>query len=156
MDKYVGTYIKTYVKVDAGQRVFCKGTELKVHDIGGVLKVVLPISKQTFTFEDLKIAGATMEVATLKSLAQHGAEGRWRENIAERRESGMPSNVYIANARSVEYAISKGKTPPRVKYIGRKRREMTETFDTVDEVVEAMAQGQWKTSFSRGGRAPRT
>lgn len=155
MDKYIGAYIKTNVSIDAGQRVWCKGAQLEVHVIGGEKKVVLPISKQTFTFEDLKRAGAKCDVVTLKTLAVAGAEGRWRENIEERRERGMPSNVYVANARSIEYAIEKGKTPPTATYVGRKRRDITEVYATIDEVVDAMAAGEWRKEFARGGRAKR-
>lgn len=155
MDKFVQAYIKTNVKVDAGQRVWCKGEQLEVHLIGGDKKVVLPISKQTFTFDDLKRAGATVEVVTMKTLAQAGAEGRWREEIQERTERGLPSNVYIANARSIQYAIEKGKTPPSAKYVGRRRRDITEVYDTVDEVVAAMGRGDWRKEFARGGRAKR-
>jgi hypothetical protein len=155
MDKFIQAYIKTNVRVDAGQRVWCKGSQLEVHTIGGEKKVVLPISKQTFTFDDLKRAGAQVDVVTLKTLAIAGAEGRWKEEIQERAERGLPSNVYIANARSIDYAIEKGKTPPAAKYIGRRRRDMTEVFDTVDEVVDAMAKGDWRKEFARGGRAKR-
>lgn len=155
MDKYVGTYIKTHVHVDAGGRVFCKGEELEVHVIGGVKKVVLPISKLTYTFLDLKMAGAQIDATTVKSLALAGAEGRWKDQMGARKGAGLPSNVYVANARSIEYAMEKGKDVPPVRYIGRCRKQMTEVFDTVDEVVNAMANGDWRTEFSKGGRAKR-
>lgn len=155
MDSYTQSYIKVHVHIDAGQRVFCKNEQLEVHVIGGEKKVVLPIGKLTYTFDDLKRAGARCDVVTLKSLAMQGAEARWQENIQQRRESGLPSNVYIANARSIEYAIEKGKTPPSLKYVGRKRDKITEVYDTVDEVVNAMAADQWRTEFSRGGKAKR-
>lgn len=155
MDKFIGAYIRVNVNIDAGQRVWCKGAQLEVHVIGGEKKVVLPISKQTFTFDDLKRAGAKCDVVTLKTLAVAGAEGRWKENIAERTERGLPSNVYIANARSIEYALEKGKTPPQPTYVGRRRRDITEVYATVDEVVNAMAAGDWRKEFARGGRAKR-
>lgn len=155
MDRYLQKYIEINVHVDSGQRVFCDGKELQVHVIGGERKVALPISKQTFTFDDLKRAGAKVDVVTLKSLAVQGAQARWHDEIEARRENGLPSNVYIANARSIAYAIEKGRTPPAVTYIGRKRDKMTETYDTVQEVIDAMAADKWKTTFTRGGRAKR-
>jgi len=155
MDRFLQAYIKTNVRVDAGQRVWCKGEQLQVHTIGNERKVVLPVSKQTFTFDDLKRAGATVEVVTAKTLAVAGAEGRWRDEIQERAERGLPSNVYIANARSIQYAIDKGKTPPAAKFVGRKRRDITDVYDTVDEVVAAMGRGDWRKEFARGGRAKR-
>lgn len=155
MDSYTAAYIKTYVKIDAGNRVYCKGEQLEVHVLNGIKKVVLPISKITWTFDELKRAGATCDVVTLKSLALAGAEGRWKQNIQERRENGIPSNVYIANARSIEYAIEKGKEPPDVTWVGRKQGKMTEVYPTIDEVVDAMAAGNWRTEFSRGRHAKR-
>lgn len=153
MDPFVKAYIKVHVHVDAGGRVFCKGQEIPVHNVQNVKKVVLPISKILYTFDDLRKAGAKVDVSTLFSLARAGAEGRWRDEIAARKESGLPSNVYIANARSIEYALSKDKTPPPVKYVGRKRDKITEVFDTVDEVVDALDKEAWRTTFSRGRHA---
>jgi hypothetical protein len=155
MDAYLKAYIKINVHIDAGQRVWCKNEELEVHIIGGEKKVVLPISKQTFTFDSLKRAGARVDVVTLKTLAIQGAEGRWRENIAERREAGLPSNVYVANTRSIQYAISKGKIPPTIRYVGRKRDQITEVYDTVDEVVNAIGNDLWRKDFKRGGKVRR-
>lgn len=155
MDSYLQAYIQINVHIDAGQRVWCKNEELPVHIVGGEKKVVLPISKQTFTFDDLKRAGARVDVVTLKTLAMQGAEGRWRDNIAERREAGLPSNVYIANARSIQYAIDRGKTPPSVRYVGRKRDQITEVYDTVDQVVNAINNELWRKDFKRGGKARR-
>ena len=155
MDRFTAAFIKTHVSIDAGGRVWCKGEQLKIHMSGNEKKVVLPNSKIMYTFGDLKFAGAKVEVVTLKSLAMAGAEGRWKEEIQERRDNNIPSNVYIANARSIEYAIEKGKEPPLVKWIGRKRGQMTETYGTVDEVVDAMSQGKWRTEFSRGSKAKR-
>ena len=155
MDKYTEAYIKTNVHIDAGGRVFCKGEQLEVHVLSNVKKVVLPISKLTYTFDDLKRAGAKCDVVTLMSLAKAGAEGRWREEIQERRDNNIPQNVYIANARSIEYAIAKGKAPPPVKWLGRKQGKMTEVYDTVDEVIAAMTEGNWRTEFSRGRHAKR-
>lgn len=155
MDKYVEAYIKVNVRVDAGQRVFCKDIQLHPVNEGSVQKFLLPVSKILFTFEDFKLAGAKVDVVTLRSLAQQGAEGRWKENIAQRRQDGLPSNVYIANARSIEYALSRGKDAPVLRYVGRKRDQITEVYDTVDEVVDAMSKDLWRKEFSRGGRAKR-
>ncbi len=155
MDSYTQSFIKVHVHIDAGQRVWCKNEQLEIHLINGEKKVVLPIGKLTYTFDDLKRAGARCDVVTLKTLAQQGAEGRWADEIQERRKTGLPSNVYIANARSIEYAIAKGKTPPSVTYVGRKRDQITETYESVDEVVNAMAKELWRTEFSRGGKAKR-
>lgn len=155
MDKYHEAYIKVHVSIDAGGRVWHKGSEVPIVMSGNTKKVVLPISKQLYTFDDIKRCGAKVEVATLFSLAKAGAEGRWKEEIQDRRDRGLPSNVYIANARSVQYALDKGKTPPSVKYVGRERDKITEVYDTVDEVVEAIAKAQWRTEFSRGRYAKR-
>jgi len=155
MDKYVETYIKVNVHVDAAQRVWCKGEQLHPVNDGVVQKFLLPISKILFTFQDFKLAGARVDVVTLRSLAQQGAEGRWKENIEQRRKDGLPSNVYIANARTVEYNLAKGKPAPVLKYVGRRRDQITEVYDTVDEVVDAMSRGLWRKEFARGGRAKR-
>lgn len=155
LDSYVAAFIKVHVHIDAGQRVWCKNQQLEVHVIGGEKKVELPVSKILYTFDDLKRAGARVDVVTLKTLAQQGAEGRWAEQIAERRECGLPSNVYVANARSINYAIAHDKTPPDVKYVGRMRDKITEVYDTVDEVVNAMNENKWRTEFSRGRYAKR-
>lgn len=155
MDRFIAAYIKTNVHVDAGQRVFCKGVELKVHMVGNEQKVVLPISKQTFTFKDLKLAGAKVDATVYKTLALAGAEGRWKDQIEARRDAGLPSNVYVANARSIQYAMEKDKPVPAATYIGRHRDKMTEVYPTVDEVVEAMSLNKWRTEFARGRHAKR-
>lgn len=157
MDSYVRTYVKNYVHIDAGNRVHDTktGKELQVIMSGGERKVVLPVSKILYTFDDLKRNGARCDAITTKSLAIAGAEGRWKENIEARKEAGLPSNVYIANARSIQYAIDKGKTPPPVRYVGRQRHQITEVYDTVDEVVDAIANNRWRTDFSRGRYAKR-
>lgn len=155
-DSYLVAYITTHVHIDSGQRVWCQGVELPTHTIGGEQKVVLPIGKRTYTFDQLKRLGAKCDVVTLKSLARTGAQARWRDNIEERKANGLPSNVYVANARSIQYAIERDRTPPAVTYIGRMRDQMTEVYDTVDEVVDAMDKGLWRKEFSRGGRARRT
>lgn len=149
-DSYVRAYIKVHVHIDAGQRVWCQNVQLPVHVVGGEKKVAIPVSKHAFTFDELKKCGARVDVVTLRSLAKQGAEGRWATQIAERRENGLPSNVYIANARSVQYAIDKGKTPPDLTYVGRMRDRITEIYPTVDEVVNAMNENKWRTEFSRG------
>ena len=154
-DSYVKAFIKVHVHVDAGQRVWCKNEELTVHVIGGIKKVLLPVSKHMFTFDELKKCEARVDVVTLHSLARQGAEGRWATQIAERRENGLPSNVYIANARSIQYAIEKGKSPPDILYVGRMRDKITENYQTVDEVVNAMNENRWRTEFSRGRYAKR-
>lgn len=155
MDSYTAAYIKTHLHIDSGGRVFCKGEQLEVHVLSGVKKVVLPIGKLTYTFDDLKRAGAKCDVVTLQTLAKAGADGRWRDEIQERRDNNIPQNVYVANARSIEYAISKGNTPPPVKWLGRKQGKMTEVYDTIDEVITAMTEGRWRTEFSRGRHAKR-
>lgn len=153
MDRYVEAYIKVNVHIDAGGRVWCKGEQLDVHVLNNIKKVVLPISKILYTFDDLKRAGAKCDVVTLFSLAKAGAEGRWKEQIQERRDNNIPQNVYIANARSIDYAIAKGKEPPLVKWVGRQRDKITEVYDTVDEVIDALANNKWRTTFSRGRHA---
>ena len=155
VDSWVRASIKLKAHIDAGGRAFFDGKEVEVVIIGGVRKVALPICKFLFTFDELKQLGAKVDVITLKTLAVQGAEGRWRENIQQRMNRDIPSNVYIANARSIEYAISKGKVPPPVRWIGRRGDKMTDTYDTIDEVVDAMAADKWRTEFRRGGRAKR-
>lgn len=153
MDSYVAAFVKTHVRIDAGGRAFIKGKQVDVIMSGNVRKVLLPISKILYTFDDLKRAGAQVEVVTLFSLAKAGAEGRWRENIEERTKRDIPSNVYVANARTVQAAIAKGLTPPPVKWVGRQRNQITEVYETIDEVVKAMSENRWRTEFARGGRA---
>lgn len=158
MDSYVAAYIKVNVHVDAGQRVWCKNEELEVHLVGSKKVVVLPKETncmQTFTFDDLKRIGARVDVVTLQSLAKLGAEGRWRDEIEERRKVGLPRNVYIANARSIQYSIDKGRTPPLPEYMGRMSSKMTEKRASVDEVIDDMANDRWRTEFSRGRHAKR-
>lgn len=150
MDSYVKAWVKTHLHIDSGNRAFADGKELEVVMSGGERKVVLPMSKVLYTFDDLKRAGCKCDVITLKSLAMAGAEGRWKENIEHRKEVGVPSNVYIANARSIELAIAAGKEPPSVKWVGRKRDRITEVRDTIDEVIDDMDNDRWRTSFSRG------
>lgn len=151
MDSYVRAFVRVNVHIDAGQRVWCKGEELTVVvPAKGPKKVLLPISKILYTFDQLKRAGAKCDVVTLSSLAKAGAEGRWREEIAERKREGVPSNVYVANARSVNLALAQGKDPPPVKWVGRMRDKITDVYDTIDEVVLAMSEDRWRTTFSRG------
>lgn len=155
VDKYVQAFIKVHIHIDAANRVFCDGQELEVHIIGGVRKIVLPknISKLTYTFDQLRAAGARCEGQTVKTLALAGAEGRWKEEINERRKIGLPSNVYVANARTIEKALADGKSPPPARYVGRQRDKITEVRDTVDEVVNDIAEGRWRTEFSRGAKS---
>lgn len=155
MDAYLRAFIQLHVRVDAGNRAFVKGEEVKVHVIGGVRKIELPGSKVLWTFDDLKRAGAKVDVVTLFSLAKAGAEGRWRENIEERKGAGLPSNVYIANARTINRAIERGQSPPPATYIGRIGREMTDVHDNVDAVVDDLANRRWRTDFRRGSRKVR-
>lgn len=150
MDKYVEAFIKVNVRIDAGNRAFCKDEELTVHVIGGIRKIVLPISKLTYTFDQLRAAGAKCDAMTVQSLAKQGAEARWREEIEQRRKIGLPSNVYVANARTVEKALADGKSPPPLRYVGRRWDKITEVRDTVDEVVADIASENWRTEFSRG------
>jgi hypothetical protein len=156
MDSYRQALIQTHVKIDAGGRAFFKGEPLEVHVSGGVKKVLIPGTKELLTFDDLKRLGAVVQVQTLFSLAIAGAEGRWRENIADRRERGIPSNVYVANARTIERALAAGKHPPDVTWLGRVGKKCTEVRATVDEVVDDMANNRWRTEFRRGSRARRT
>ena len=153
MDRYTQAFIKMHVHVDAGGRVWCKGEQLEVIDSGSTRKVLLPMSKILYTFDDLKRAGARVDVMTLQTLQHAGASGRWKDEIADHRERGVPSNVYVANARTINRAIASGETPPPVKWVGRVGRRITEVFDTVDEVVEAMSTNQWRTEFGRGRNA---
>ena len=155
MDPYIRAFIKLHVRVDAGGRAFCKGEQLEVHVSGGIKKVVLPISKILFSFDDLKRCGANVEAQTLRTLALAGAEGRWKDAIEERKARGIPSNVYIANARTINKALAEGKAPPPTKWIGRRWDKMTEVYDSIDEVVDAMSKGQWRTEFTRGSKRRR-
>ena len=155
MDPYVAAFIKTKVVIDAAARAFIDGKEVEVIISGGTRKIQLPISKILYSFDDLKRAGARCDVVTLFSLAKAGAEGRWRENIQERSKRDIPSNVYVANARTINKALAEGKTPPPAKWVGRQRDQITEVRDTIDEVVEDMRFNRWRTEFSRGGRAKR-
>jgi hypothetical protein len=150
VDKYTVAFIKTKIHIDSGNRVWCGDKQLEVHLIGGVRKIVLPFSKITYTFDQLLRAGAKCEGQNVLTLARAGAEARWGEQIENRRKIGLPSNVYVANARSIEYAIEKGKSPPPARYVGRMRDKITEVRDTVDEVVDDMAEGRWRTQFAKG------
>jgi hypothetical protein len=153
LDKYVEAFIKVNVHIDAGNRVFCKGVEMEVHVIGGIRKVVLPVSKLTYTFDQIRAAGAKVDAMTVQSLARSGGEARWAEEIQQRRKIGLPSNVYVANARSIEKALAAGKSPPPIRYVGRRWKKITEVRDTVDEVVADLAADNWRTEFSRGAQA---
>lgn len=155
MDPYLRAFVKLHVHIDAGGRAFCKGEQLEVINSAGIKKVQLPGSKILYSFDDLKRIGAKVEVQTLQTLALAGAEGRWRDAIEERKTRGIPSNVYIANARTINKALAEGRDPPAPRWIGRRWDKMTEVYDTVDEVVDAMSKGEWRTEFSRGGKAKR-
>lgn len=155
MDPYLEAFVQLHVHIDAGNRAFVKGVEVPVHTIGGKRKIELPGSKVLWTFDDLKRIGAKVDVVTLFSLARAGAEGRWRENIEERKNSGLPSNVYVANARTINRAIERGLSPPPATYIGRVGREMTAVHDNVDAVVDDLLNRRWRTTFRRGSRKER-
>lgn len=155
MDRFKQAQIQAHVRVDAGGRAFFKDQELEVQIIGGARKVLLPDFKYLLTFDELKRLGAKVDVITLASLARAGAAGRWREEIQQRTERGLPSNVYVANARTIERALARGDVPPAATYLGRMGRECTEVFETVDEVVNAMANNDWRKTFSRGSRKAR-
>lgn len=155
MDPYLKAFVQLHVHIDAGNRVFIKGEEVPVHTIGGKRKIELPGSKVLWTFDELKRIGARVDVVTLFSLAKAGGEGRWRENIEERKNSGLPSNVYVANARTINRAIERGQSPPPATYIGRVGREMTAVHDNVDAVVDDLLYRRWRTSFRRGSRKDR-
>lgn len=156
MDAYLKAFIQLNVHIDAGNRAFVKGVEVPVHTIGGKRKIELPGSKVLWTFDELKRVGARVDVVTFFSLARAGAEGRWRENIEERKNSGLPSNVYVANARTINRAIERGQSPPSPTYIGRMGREMTEVRDNVDAVVDDLLNRRWRKSFRRGSRKDHT
>lgn len=156
MDSYVKAWVKNRVKIDAGNRAFDKktGEELRVvmsqFEGKPVRKVLLPISKILYTFDDLKRAGAECDAITLRSMAQNAAETRWKDTIERRSETGIPSNVYVANARTIQLAIEKGLSPPAVRWVGRKQGRITEVRDTIDEVVDDIANDRWRTTFNRG------
>jgi hypothetical protein len=150
MDSYVRAYVKTHVHIDAGGRAWCDGRQLEVIKSGGQKKIQLPIAKYLLTFDEIKRCGGRVDVPTVTSLAQAGAEGRWKEVIAQREQRGIPANVYVANARTVQRAIDRGETPPDVTWVGRSGHKCTEVYDTVDEVVAAMGEGRWRTEYRRG------
>jgi hypothetical protein len=153
MDHYTKALITTHVRVDAGGRAYFKDQPLEVHVSGGIKKVLVPGLQHLLSFDDLKQLGATVQVQTLFSLAIAGAEGRWRENISERRDRGIPSNVYVANARTIERALAAGKAAPAVTWIGRRGKQCTEVRATIDEVVDDLANNRWRKEFSRGSKA---
>lgn len=155
MDRYKQALLQAHVHIDAGGRAFFKGQQIDVQVIGGVKKVLVPGLQYLLTFDELKRLGAKVDVITLFSLAKAGAEGRWREEIQQRADRGLPSNVYVANARTIQRALDRGQHPPDPTYLGRQGRECTEAFATVDEVVDAMNNGQWRKTFSRGSRKAR-
>lgn len=155
MDVYLKALIQTHVHVDAGGRAFFKGEPLEVHVIGNVKKVHVPGVGHLLTFDELNKLGARVDVITLFSLARAGAEGRWRDEIQERRERGVPSNVYVANARTIERALAAGKHPPDPTWIGRVGRECTEVRATVDEVVDDLKFRRFRKEFRRGSRKGR-
>lgn len=151
MDKFLAAFVETHVSIDSGGRVWCKGEQLEVHIIGGERKVVLPGSKLTYTFEDLRRAGAKIGYIGVRTTAQSKAVlTRWQDRIKQRAEEGLPSNVYIANARTIQVALRDGKIPPPQRYVGRQGDRITEVKSTVDEVVAAMDAGHWRTEFRRG------
>lgn len=153
-DKFIKALIKTKVTIDSASRVFLDREPLEIHVIGGVRKVQLPGTKQLFSLDDLVTHGATLVGGrTPRTLALYGAEARWQEQIRARTELGLPSNVYIANARTINYALSKNRVPPSPTYIGRRQEKMTEVYPTIDEVVQAMNEGRWRTEFRRGRRS---
>lgn len=155
MDTYLKALIQTHVHIDPGGRAFFKGEPLEVHLNGSVKKVLIPGMKHLLTFDELKRLGARVEVQTLFSLAIAGGEGRWKDEIQERRRQGIPSNVYVANARTIQRALAENKTPPPVKWLGRQGRECTEVRDTIDEVLDDMRNNRWRNSFRRGSRKAR-
>ena len=151
MDKFLEAFVKTYVSIDAGGRVWCKGEQLEVHIIGGERKVVLPGSKLTYTFEDLRRAGAKIGYISVRSTPQTKAVlTRWQDRIKARAEMGLPSNVYIANARTILIAQRENKVPPAPTYVGRQGDRITEVHPTVEAVVADMDAGKWRTEFRRG------
>jgi len=73
VDSWVRASIKIKAHIDAGGRAFYDDKEVEVVIIGGVRKVLLPICKFLFTFDELKQLGARVDVITLKTLAIQGA-----------------------------------------------------------------------------------
>jgi hypothetical protein len=151
LDSYLRAVIRTQITVDASSRVFLKDKELPVHTVAGVRKIQLPGTKFLVEIDDLITYGAKqLGNRTPRTLALYGAEARWAEQRAAREAAGMPINVYVANARSIQYAIEHGKAPPATRYIGRRQNKMTEVYDTIEEVVQAMNESRWRDSFARG------
>jgi hypothetical protein len=151
LDSYLKALLKVHVTIDSASRVFLKGKPMEIHTVNGVRKVQLPGTQFLMTLEDLAANGAkVLGSRTPRTLALYGAEARWAENRANREASGLPMNVYVANARSIEYALANNRVPPVQRYIGRRQNRMTEVYDTVEEVVQAMNEGSWRTKFSRG------
>lgn len=152
MDAFLKAKIQQHLYIDAGGRAFYKGEPVTVRSAGGHKKVFLPDVPYPLTFDELKQAGARVDVITMFSLAKAGGEGRWKENIEYRKERGIPSNVYVGNAHSIARALEKGEHPPDVTWIGRRGRQCTEVRDTVDQVLDDMFNDRWRTTFSRGSR----
>ena len=151
LDSYLRTIIRTQVKIDAASRVFLNGKAMVVHTVAGVRKVQLPNTQFLISLEDLALNGASiLGSRTPRNLALYGAEARWAEQRKHREEVGLPINVYVANARSIRYAINHDRPPPVTRYIGRRQDKMTEVYDTIEEVVQAMNESRWRESFRRG------
>jgi hypothetical protein len=151
LDPYLKVLIRTQVTVDAASRVFLKDKEMTVHTIGGVRKIQLPNTKFLISLDDLVAVGCkVLGARTPRTLALYGAEARWAEQRKNREEAGLPINVYVANARSIQYAIDNGRAPPITRYIGRRQNKMTEVYDTIEEVVTAMNEARWRETFSKG------
>lgn len=167
LDSHTRAVIKVKVRIDAVGRVFFGGKvnekgelegaeELPTHLIGAERKTVLPGKKFPISLADLIEYGA-VRIGPYRRPGQHsnGGTKRWADVQAERAEKKIPPNVYIANQRTIDKAVEKGLAPVAPRYIGRRAKQMTEVYDTVDEVVAAMNQGLWKTEFSRGRHAKR-
>ena len=156
LDTYTKALVRTQVSIDSASRVFLKDQQLEIHTVGGVRKVQLPNTKFLISLDDLVANGAkVLGGRTPRSLALDGSEARWADQREARAKAGLPPNVYIANARSIQYALDNHRVPPPVRYIGRRQEKMTEVYDTIDEVVTAMNTGSWRTQFSKGRYARR-
>lgn len=146
VDTYLRALIRTKITVDSTGTVRLGNELLPIHHgVNGERKVQLPGTQFLIPLQDLLDLGAKqLGGRTPNQLGLQGATARWADRQVARAEQGLPPNVYIANARSIQYAIERGRVPPETTYIGRRQRRMTEVFPTVAEVVEAMNAGNWR------------
>jgi hypothetical protein len=156
LDKFTVAQLRTHCTVDAASRVFWKGTEMEIHLVGAERKVIIPGTKVVISVNELVTQGAKLVGQRgPQNFRSDGGTTRWIESVKRRNEDGIPPNVYVANARSVQYALDKGNAPPVTRWVGRRQGKVTEVYDTIDEVVKAMNDGLWRTDFARGRHAKR-